>query len=333
MFVTLILLLSLFAFAQPDFEDEFDFKKKPLLKLKWRVDWPMRWYYEKVDFEPGGKDHSAAGGSFETGKEICKKVWEFDAPSYIMYEWIGIKGKGQFASSSGNVITVNELLEVYEPEIVRYLFAGTRPNREFLISFDTDVLALYEEFDKCERIYFGLEDINEKEDSKAKAAYELSYIGEIPETIPYQPSFRHLTTLLQIYDFDINKVIGYFVNELKNEHDKNRLRVRAECAKNWIQKHAPEDFRFHVQDKCQVTLVKEERKILKQVAEKLVEKDWTDKELHEEIYILVKNNDFPPGDFFKLAYRVLINKDKGPRLASFILEIGKEKVAKLFKSV
>ena len=30
---------------------------------------------------------------------------------------------------------------------------------------------------------------------------------------------------------------------------------------------------------------------------------------------------------------VLVNKDKGPRLASFILEIGKEKVAELFKSV
>ena len=316
-----------------NFEDEFDFKKKPLLKLKWRIDWPMRWYYEKVDFEPGGKDHSASGGSFDTGKQICKKVYGFEAPSYIMYEWIGIKGKGQFASSSGNVITVNELLEIYEPEILRYLFAGTRPNREFQISFDTDVLALYEEFDKVERIYYGLEDINEKENSKAKAAYELSYIGEIPKTIPYQPSFRHLTTLLQIYDFDINKVIGYFVNELKNEHDKNRLRTRAECAKNWIQKHAPEDFRFHVQDKCQVTLVDKEKKILHQIAEKLVEKDWNDKELHEEMYILVKNNEFPVGDFFKLAYRVLVNKDKGPRLASFILEIGKEKVAELFKSV
>jgi lysyl-tRNA synthetase, class I len=50
------------------------------------------------------------------------------------------------------------------------------------------------------------------------------------------------------------------------------------------------------------------------------------------MYILCKNNDFPAGDFFKLAYRVLINKDKGPRLASFILEIGKERVAKLFKN-
>ncbi|MEI8345919.1 MAG: lysine--tRNA ligase, partial [Pseudomonadota bacterium] len=32
------------------------------LKLPWRVDWPMRWAHEKVDFEPGGKDHSSEGG-------------------------------------------------------------------------------------------------------------------------------------------------------------------------------------------------------------------------------------------------------------------------------
>ncbi len=314
-------------------EEEFDFKKRPLLKLKWRVDWPMRLYYEQVDFEPGGKDHSASGGSFDTGKQICKEVWKFDAPSYIMYEWIGIKGKGQFASSSGNVITVNQLLEVYEPELVRYLFSGTRPNREFSISFDTDVFTIYEDFDKTERVYFGLEDVKDKETEKRKVAYELSYIGDIPKVIPYQPSFRHLTMLLQINGFDIDKTVSYFEKELKNEHDQKRLRVRAECAKNWIQKYADEEFKFTVQEKVQVTLVDQEKEILHQLADKLLEKEWTDKELHEEMYVLCTNAEFPPKDFFKLTYNVLVNKDKGPRLASFILEIGREKVAELFKSV
>ena len=293
----------------------------------------MRWHHNKVDFESAGKDHFAAGGSVDTGRQIQTEVYKSEHPFGFCYEWIGIKGRGQFASSSGNVVTITEMLEVYEPEIVRYIFAGTRPNREFSISFDTDALAIYEEFDKVERTYFGLENANEKETTKHKVAYELSYIGKIQETIPYQPSFRHLTTLLQIYNFDIEKVIGYFEKELKNEHDKRRLRVRAECAKNWIQKYAPEDFRFKVQEECQVKLVKEEKEILKELANKLSEKAWTDKELHEEMYILCKNNDFPPGDFFKLAYRVLINKDKGPRLASFILEIGKEKVAELLRKV
>jgi lysyl-tRNA synthetase, class I len=311
-----------------------NFQKGGNVKLKWRVDWPMRWAFEKVDFEPGGKDHSTTGGSFDTGKQICQEVWDHDAPTYVMYDFITVRGVGgKMSSSKGDVITLRNVLEVYEPEVIRYLFAGTRPNREFSISFDTDVLALYEEFDRVERIYFGLEKVNEKKTEQNRVAYELSFIGEIPKTIPYQPSLRHLTTLIQIYNFDIDKVIGYFEKELKDEHDKKRLRARAECAKNWVQKHAPEDFRFHVQDKCQITLVDKEKEILHQLAAKLIEKEWTDKELHEEMYILCKNNEFPSGDFFKLAYGVLINKQKGPRLASFILEIGKEKVADLFKSV
>ena len=315
-------------------EEEINFKKNPIVKLKWRVDWPMRWNYEQVDFEPGGKDHSTRGGSYDTGKEIIKELWGRDAPNYVMYDFINLKGStGKMSSSKGNVITIKDVLKIYEPEIVRYLFAGPRPNKEFAISFDVDVLTIYEDFDKAERVYFNQEEIKEKKAEKLKAAYELSYMGELPETIPYQPKFRHLTMLLQINNFDIDKTIGYFEKELKNDHDKKRLRQRTQCAVNWVKKYAPEEFKFHVQEECQVTIVEAEKKILHQLAEKLTERDWTDVELHEEIYILCKNNEFPTGDFFKLAYRVLINKDKGPRLASFILEIGKNKVAELFKKV
>ncbi len=314
-------------------EEEFDFNQKHIVKLKWRVDWPMRWNFEKVDFEPGGKDHSTVGGSFDTGKKIVKSVWNFDAPTYVMYDFISVKGgAGKMSSSSGDVITLKDVLEVYEPEIARYLFAGTRPNKEFAISFDADVIKIYEEFDKCERIFFDLEKANEKDTQKMKVAYELSYIGEIQKTIPYQPSFRHLTMLLQINQLDINKVINYYEKELKNEHDKKRLRIRAECAKNWLHKYAPEEFKFMVQEKCLVTLAAEEKRMLHLVATKLLERNWTDIDLHEEIYILCKNENYPIKDFFSAAYRVLINKEKGPRLASFILEIGKEKVAQLLKN-
>ncbi|MBU0459374.1 MAG: lysine--tRNA ligase [Nanoarchaeota archaeon] len=314
-------------------QDTFDFRKKGIVTLRWRVDWPMRWYFNKVDFESAGKDHFAAGGSVDTGRKIQKAVYDTDYPFGFAYEWIGIKGRGQFASSSGNVVTVTELLEIYEPEIVRYLFAGTRPNKEFSISFDVDVLKMYEDYDKCERIYYGEHQVNEKEKEKQSRIYELSQIGKIPKSMPYQPRFRHLTTILQIHNLDVNKTIAFLEKELKNKFDKKRLRIRTECAKNWLHKYAPEEFRFTVQDKCQVTLVKQEKDILHQLAEKLLEKEWNDKELHEEIYILCQNNEFPTNDFFKLAYHVLINKERGPRLASFILEIGRKEVAKLLQKV
>ncbi len=316
-------------------KETFDFKKKPVLtKLKWRVDWPMRWAYEQVHFEPGGKDHSTVGGSYDTGKQISKQVWNFDAPSYVMYDFISLKGMGgKMSSSKGEVITLKDVLEIYEPEITRYIFAGTRPNREFAISFDADVLKIYEDFDRTERVYFGIEKIGDKKAVKEKAAYELSYIGKIPSSIPYQPGFRHLTTLLQINNLDVDKVVKYFEKELKNQHDKKRLRIRAECAKNWLQKYAPEEFTFSVQETSTVQLTASQKKVIHDLAQKLLEREWTDVDLHEEMYVLCKNHTLSPQDFFKVAYKILINKEKGPRLAAFILEIGRKKVAALFKSV
>jgi len=38
-------------------------------KLAWKVDWPMRWAYERVTFEPAGVDHASPGSSF-TSPEI-----------------------------------------------------------------------------------------------------------------------------------------------------------------------------------------------------------------------------------------------------------------------
>jgi lysyl-tRNA synthetase class 1 len=225
------------------------------------------------------------------------------------------------------------MAEVYEPAIIRYLFASTRPNVCFNISFDLDVLKIYEDFDKCERIYFGEEKIGEKETAKQKRIYGLSCVDKCPKRIPYQPGFRHLTTVLQIKGLDVDKTVGFFEKELKNKADREKLRLRATCARNWLQKYAPEDFRFSVQEGVSVKLEEKEAKVLKLLGEKLSEKEWTDVDLHEEIYILCQNEGLDTKAFFKAAYSVLINKQKGPRLASFILEIGREKVAELFSKV
>ena len=42
-------------------------------KLAWKVDWPMRWAYERVTFEPAGVDHSSPGSSFTVGGELVSR--------------------------------------------------------------------------------------------------------------------------------------------------------------------------------------------------------------------------------------------------------------------
>ena len=66
---------------------------------------------------------------------------------------------------------------------------------------------------------------------------------------------------------------------------------------------------------------------------KLEKKDYTEQELFNEFYEICKNTDIENTEFFKGAYLALIGKEKGPRLTTFILAIGKEKVIKLLKGI
>ncbi|HFE45132.1 MAG TPA: lysine--tRNA ligase, partial [Nannocystis exedens] len=58
-----------------DHRETVDLREGGNLKLPWRIDWPMRWAHEGVCFEPGGKDHSSAGGSYDTAKGIVSAIY------------------------------------------------------------------------------------------------------------------------------------------------------------------------------------------------------------------------------------------------------------------
>jgi lysyl-tRNA synthetase class 1 len=293
------------------FSDKIDYRKTGLVKLKWRVDWPARWSYEKVDFEPGGIDHSVPGGSYMTGKDIVK-IFDYEAPLYQTYEWIRIKGGKEFASSSGNATTLLEVEEIYEPEIIRYIFVSTRPNKGFQISFDTDVIKIYNEYDLLEEKYY-----NKTATPQEKRIYELSQI-KLTKNKPEKTGFKNLITLVQI-----GKTKG--LNQVS--------KIRADKVKNWLENYASEGFKFEVAKKVSVKLDKKQKQALIALKESLTVKDFTEEDLFNEFYDICKAVDLKNKEFFEGAYMTLIGKVKGPRLASLILAIGKGKVIKLLEQI
>jgi lysyl-tRNA synthetase, class I len=316
--------------------EEFDIRKKGIIKLKWRVDWPMRWHYEKINFEPAGKDHFASGGSRDSGVEIQKDVWGTISPYGFMYEWIAIKGGGEFSSSKGVATTLQDVLEIYEPEIVRYLFAGTRPNSGFNISFDLDVMKIYEDYDKLERIYYEKEEAGEKELEKSRLIYQLSQIEEdvskIPAEMPIQVSFRNIVNVLNIKGMDEAKAYSEFADKVKGEADEKKLKTRISCVKNWIEKYAGDNFRFSVNEEKNeglfLDLNEKEKNALTRLKEAIASAE-SPEQLEELIFSIPKQCEIEMKDFFRISYQAIISKDRGPKLARFILEIGKEKVLKL----
>ena len=332
------------------------------VKLVWRVDWPMRWEFEKVDFEPAGKDHHSQGGSFDTARHVCKDVYGWDAPVTFRYDFIGTKGlPGKMSSSSGNVITVNDVLKVYTPEVTRYLFAGTRPNTEFTISFDLDVIKIYEDYDKTERLAWKMEPAkDEAAYLKERRIYELSQIGVDGKTprledkpAPYQIPFRHLCNLIQIADGSIEKTISDIANNagLKQEQIPP-LRAKAQCAKFWVENCAPEEFRFRLfpagglaalspQEKeksypAGLRILSNDEKnavrILRDDVIKKIEGFNDDKSCSSAIYAAAEKAGVDGKTLFAAAYQALIGKDQGPRLANFLRAINKERLLSILES-
>lgn len=318
-------------------EDTFKIKDSSDLKLIWRVDWPMRWAYENVDFEPGGKDHSSEGGSYDTGKKIVKALWKKEAPVYLQYDFVKIKGgSGKMSSSTGELYTLSDLNKVYEPQILRWIFVTQRPNHDFSIALDEDVFKIYEEYDRNEAKYFEYlsKDNLDKKEQNAKRVYELSCLAENTDSLKKikRPSFRMLCNRLQICNGNIERTYEKFYKE--DGYHLDSFLNRAKRAWYWVKNYASEDFRYTIRDSdLQFSFSDEQRHAVKLCCDLILSIDLETlepKEINNLIWEHVVNkSECDAKNIFQAIYQCLVSRDRGPRLPGFIKEIGKKKVVEL----
>lgn len=321
-------------------EATVDIRQCNNLKLAWRVDWPMRWAYEQVDFEPGGKDHSSEGGSFDTGKEIVKKLWDVNAPEYLQYDFVMIKGgAGKMSSSSGELFTVSDLLQVYDPVILRWIFANQRPNHDFALSFDEDVIKVHDEFDRTEMQAYDTSDQSSKW-LQARRSYELAQLSEkMPEKPPFRASFRELCMRLSICAHDIERTIArYYSKHLQDDRDREAFMIRAKCASRWLKEHAPAEFCYELYTtpvKVETSAkIHEALVAFVQFAKKGNWDQMSAKELNEALWAEVINKvGCDSKEFFTTVYRKFLGREQGPRLPSFLKELGEERVLELMGDI
>ena len=304
-----------------------DFRKDGNIKLRWKADWPMRWAHERVDFEPGGKDHSTYGSSYTVGKDIVK-VFDWVAPDYVMYDFINMKGgTGKMSSSAGNAQSLGDVLKFYIPELARYTFAGRTPKTEIFYPMDEGIIKHYEDFYYTERVAFENEEVSKKEQVQQERVYRMSIVDKVPKTMPIQPSFKHCVELMNIYQGDMGTALKHL--NLKRKIDKDRYTQVLTCAWNWINEFATERYVFKINDKTPRIKLTDKQKSAISALTKTLSKNLTEKQLFKEFGRITKENEIGAKDFFQPIYKILINKSAGPRLAPFILAIGRTKVKKL----
>jgi len=300
-------------------------------KLSWRVDWPARWSKIPVDVEPYGKEHATKGGSYDTGVAICKKIFHSEPPVGIGYDLIYLKGfKGKMSSSIGNVISAQEFLEIVPPEILRYMFAKTNYAKPIYFDPGMGLLQLVDEYNRLEQKY-----IEHKGKIDEAPIYEACQITRGGKSIAPVP-FKHLVNTIQASNENIAEIKRILKNTGHEDalKDEPLLKEQVERAKNWLDKYAPDNIKFEVQEKTpKVSLSKDQKLLLKTLAIDLNTKDWDGEELHNHIYELGRKLGLKPKETFEPIYLSLIGKSSGPKAGWFVVILDKDFVINRFQEI
>jgi len=299
-------------------------------KLLWKSEWAAQWARWQIVSEGAGKEYQVPNSAFWVNGEIVETVLDYPMPQPIFYEHLMIDGE-KMSASLGNVVYPKDWLEVAPAELLRF-FYNKRLMKTRSFSWQ-NLSKIYDDYDVHANIFFGkIELDNKKEEQHMKRLFEISN-GK--ETSPVNISFSHATVVAQVFpnEEDAIKCLEKTGHYDKKSHDAIFKRIKE--AKTWLEKYAPEDVKFTVQDEVpkDLQLSDEQKEALSLVVKALKKNKWTEKTLFEEFYKICEKVGIKNTDFFKAAYNVLLNKDRGPKLAPFILALGKEKVIELFEKV
>ncbi|MBW5481923.1 lysine--tRNA ligase [Streptomyces bambusae] len=312
-------------------------------KLVWKVDWPMRWAYEGVVFEPSGVDHSSPGSSFQVGGQIVP-LFGGAQPIGPMYAFVGISGMAKMSSSKGGVPTAADALKIMEPQLLRWLYARRRPNQSFKIAFDQEIQRLYDEWDKLEAKVADGSALPADAAAHSRAVRVASH--ELPRT-PRPMPYRTLASVVDVtagHDEQTLRILSDLdpANPLTS---LDEVRPRLDRAENWITTQVPADQRTLVRETPDTELLssldEDGRRSLELLLEGL-ESHWSLDGLTTLVYGVPKvmaglDPEAKPTpelkvaqrEFFALLYRLLVTRETGPRLPTLLLAVGADRVREL----
>ncbi|MBR2189459.1 MAG: lysine--tRNA ligase, partial [Eubacterium sp.] len=259
-------------------------------------------------------------------------IYGIKAPVFKGYEFIGIKGTtGKMSGSSGLNLTPDTLLKIYQPQILLWLYSRVEPNKAFDLCFDDGILRQYFEFDKQYNQY-----ISGEADERVKTIIENCLLtDEKIHTVP----MSLLVQLGSIVDFNVPMLETVF-EKINQPYKYEEFKERLDLAKYWLENCAPENANKLIPYRnweVYEALNDDEKKEITLLYEYLSTQEYSLDELNQQLYAIPKqvfgedaeNLKKLQGAFFKAVYKLLLNKEKGPRLYLFLYAIEKESYLRL----
>ncbi len=312
-------------------------------KFPWKVEWAAKWVTRGVVAEWAGKDHFSDGGSRTAACRFSVDVFDFPPPypsrGYRTgpgYEFLLVGGR-KMSTSKGAGVGFAEVAGTLSPAMLRFLMVRSRPNQviDFDPNRDADIINLYNEFDRVERLAHGVVG-NEPEALVRKMrnlhAYAVPDAGEVEGSEPpVRVPFKTAALVGQSVDAsdeaaDVLRRMGHLPADRGDAETVQRVRE----ARSWLRAYAPEsNLRIELNERLpeELELGPGERAVFAALADDLEahirgERVLGEREFKGRIFSHIAAAGLEQRPFFGVAYRALLGRPSGPQLNTFLLSMG-----------
>jgi lysyl-tRNA synthetase class 1 len=300
-------------------------------KLPWNLQWCAQWDYFDVTYEEGGKDLLTGGGSRERSNEIYRAVWGKDPPPGLVHEFFTLGGK-KMASSKSIGAKASELVELYPPEITRFLMLRTHPRRH--VEFDPAGMTLprlVDDYDRAADAYLA------EPESDLSKIWRLSQVSPDPEPPGFRVRLSLLADWLQIPSIVPEREAEGRKGSPLTDAELGDVHRRLELATVWLERWAPEEARFIVQTTLPTvarSLTSAQRNLLKllSAAGGGSDPDAIQEEIRaaaKEVGLMGKDGEVSV-EAYSAIYLALLGKLSGPRAGALVATIGRAFVRERF---
>jgi lysyl-tRNA synthetase, class I len=275
-------------------------------KVGWKVDWALRWFALKVDYELYGKDLI---DSARLSGQILK-VLGGKPPIGFPFEMFLDEEGHKVSKSVGRGVTLDQWTRYAPIEVLKYflLLNPRRARKLFLEAIPQYV----DDYLDALRAYAAA-----PVEDRSKHPIDLVVQSTTPRHFDSELSFgmiMNLVSALGTSDRELiwNYLTGYDPKIASDPETERMGKVLMECALNFYAD-------FIEPNKQRYAPQAAERDQLRALSDFLAaNRAASAEEIERKIYDLGRENYDKPGKIFPLLYRVLLGQERGPRLGAFI---------------
>jgi len=299
-------------------------------KLPWKLEWCAKWRTFPVTIEGAGQDHSTKGGSRDVAMACVRAIFGQQPPLNCPYDFF-LVGGAKMSSSKGIGVTSRQMADFLPPEILRFLLIRPPPRQP--VNFEPSevyIINLFNDFDRYHRKFYH--DANAP--AGDKRIYELSQVD--PEPDHWLADFQLVVALTQMPHLDIAKELERRKGSPFTALERKHLELRIRAARYWVEHYATEEEKTRLQEAMPAraeALTATQRAFLQTLATLLPETPWEGDALQVAIFNAARLTPIDQPSAFKAIYRVLLDRENGPKAGNFLSFLEREFVVRRFSEL